>query len=100
MFFCKKAYRLWAVFYPYGIKLVPCYNALGIKGERTTLIWNKIQYLETVSGSFRPWSVHFGLSHFGHILVVTTLIGGSFRPDFEVGRWALSRLVKTMLVVV
>ena len=60
---------------------------------------NKIQNLETVSGSFRPWSFrsgHFCPSHFGQYLVVMTLIGVSFRPAFEVGRWALSRLVKTM----
>ena len=50
------------MFYPYGIKLVPFYHALGIQGERTTLIWNKIQNLETVSalvisvGSFWPES--------------------------------------------
>ena len=76
---------------------------IGYQFKRTTLIWNKIQNLETVSGSFRPWSFwsgHFGQSHFGQLLVVTTLIGGSFQPYFEVGHWALSRLVKIMLVVV
>ena len=93
----QKACGQWADFYPYGIKLVSCYHALGLLDERTTPIWNKSQNLETVSGSFRPWSIWLG--HFGHFLVVTTLIDGSFRPDFEVGRWALSRLVKTMLVV-
>ena len=35
-------------------------------------------------GSFRPF------------LVVMTLIGGSFWPDFEKGHWALSRLLKTI----
>ena len=82
----------------YGIKLVLCYHTLGIEGEGTTLICSKIQNIETESGSFR--SSHFGLSHFGQFLVVTTLIIGSFRSDFEVGRWALSRLVKTSLVIV
>ena len=87
----------------YGIKLVLCYHTLGIEGEGTTLICSKIQNIETESGSFRSGHFglsHFGLSHFGQFLVVTTLIIGSFRSDFEVGRWALSRLVKTSLVIV
>ena len=96
-FFCKKPID-YGLFYPYGIKLVPCYHAICIYGERTTLIWNKIKNLEVVSGSFR--SGHFGLSHFGQFLVDTALIGRLFRSGFEAGRWALSRLVKTMLVVV
>ena len=59
LWFLEKASGLWAVFHQYGIKLVPCYHALGILGERTTLIWNKIQNLVTISGLalvVRPWS--------------------------------------------
>ena len=53
-----------------------------------------------VGGRFgRVISGHFGQSHFGQFLVVTTLIG-SFRPDFVVGRWALGSLVTTMMVIV
>ena len=49
-------------------------------------IWNKIQNLETISGSSPPESL-------GQFSVVSALIGGSFRPDFEV-------VVKSMMVVV
>ena len=47
--YCTMPKGLLVVFYPYGIKLVSWYHALGIHGERTTLIWNKIQNLEMVS---------------------------------------------------
>ena len=46
---------------------------------------NKIQNLETVSGSFQPWVVSVGLfrpESFRPIFVVSALIGGSFWPDF------------------
>ena len=62
-------------------------------------IWNKIQNLETVSGSFRPWVVSVGsfrpepFRQF--FFVVSALIGGPFRLISEVGRF-----VKSMLVVV
>ena len=48
-------------------------------------IWNKIQNLETVSGSFWPWVVSVGSvrpESFRPIFVVSALIGGPFRPDF------------------
>ena len=40
-------------------------------------------------GSFRPGS-------FWPFYVVMNLIGGSFWPDFEVGRRALSRMLNTI----
>ena len=43
-------------------------------------IWNKIQNIETVSGSFRPWVVSVG--SFRPIFAVSAMIGGVFRPDF------------------
>ena len=43
-------------------------------------MWNKIQNLETVSVSFRPWVVSVG--SFRPFFVVLASIGGSFRPDF------------------
>ena len=61
-------------------------------------IWNKIQNLETVSGAFRPWVVSVGSfrpESFRPFFVVSALIFGSIRPDFEVGRF-----VKSMLMVI
>ena len=49
-------------------------------------IWNKVQNLETVSGSFRPWVVSVGSfrpeSFQPFFFVVSALIGGSIRSDF------------------
>ena len=56
--------------------------------KKTTLflpIWNKIQNLGMVSGSFRSWVVSVGSfrpESFRPFFVVLVLEGGSIRPDF------------------
>ena len=48
-------------------------------------IWNKIQNLEALSESFRPWVASVGSfrpESFRPFFVVSALIGGSFRSDF------------------
>ena len=50
-------------------------------------IWNKIQNLQTVSGSLRPWVVSVGSfrpagSFWQMFFFDSALIGGSFRPEF------------------